>query len=148
MKKLYPGDEKGWTERYSICHGEAVKNQHHILMGRDYVAVTGFGRMHLGLPGGGSLLFHAEGHGEARLGLRAWAAGCWRPTMRVLPMGADGAGVPVFSCSCTRRNTGSSSTIYYNANKAWIPARNAEKIERRWRPQEGGPEGGLWTSII
>ena len=26
MKKLYPGDEKGWTERYSICHGEL--NQH------------------------------------------------------------------------------------------------------------------------
>ena len=47
------------------------------LMGRDYVAVTGFGRMHLGAPGGGSLLFHAEGHGEVQLGLRAgkWDAG-------------------------------------------------------------------------
>ena len=46
-EKAVSRDEKGWTERYSICHGEL--NQHHILMGRDYVAVTGFGRMHLGL---------------------------------------------------------------------------------------------------
>ena len=28
---------------------EAVKNRHHVLMGRDHVAVTGFGRMRLGL---------------------------------------------------------------------------------------------------
>ena len=104
-EKLYPGDEKGWTERYSICHGEL--NQHHILMGRDMCRH----RVRTdasGAPGGGSLLFHAEGHGEAQLGLRAgkWDAGAYE---RVLPM-SGWSGSACISCSCIRRNTGSRST--------------------------------------
>lgn len=93
MKKLYPGDEKGWTERYSICHGGL--NQHHILMGRDYVAVTGFGRMHLGLQVEDLYYFMRK-----VMEKHNWDCGLGNGMLeayeRVLPMSPDGAGVPVF----------------------------------------------------
>ena len=46
MEALYRKAEGGEKKPSEICHGEM--NQHHILMGDRYVAVTGFHKMHLG----------------------------------------------------------------------------------------------------
>ena len=125
MKKLYPGDEKGWTERYSICHGEL--NQHHILMGRDYVAVTGFGRMHLGLQVEDLYYFMRK-----VMEKHNWDCGLGNGMLeayeRVLPMSRMERECLYFMFLYPEKYW-KQINFYYNANKAWIPARNTEKIE-------------------
>lgn len=125
MKRLYPGGEKGWTERYSICHGEL--NQHHILMGPDYVAVTGFGRMHLGLQVEDLYYFMRK-----VMEKHNWDCGLGNGMLeayeRVLPMSRIERECLYFMFLYPEKYW-KQINFYYNANKAWIPARNTEKIE-------------------
>ena len=125
MKKLYPGDGKGWTEKYFICHGEL--NQHHLLMGRDYVAVTGFGRMHLGLQVEDLYYFMRK-----VMEKHNWDCGLGNGMLetyeRVLPMSRVERECLYFMFLYPEKYW-KQINFYYNANKAWIPSRNTEKIE-------------------
>ena len=47
MEQVFLREGDALKESYFICHGEL--NQHHILVGKTYVAVTEFNKMHLGL---------------------------------------------------------------------------------------------------
>ena len=125
MKKLYPGDEKGWTERYSICHGEL--NQHHILMGRDYVAVTGFGRMHLGLQVEDLYYFMRK-----VMEKHNWDCGLGNGMLeayeRVLPMSRMERECLYFMFLYPEKYW-KQLNYYMNTNKAWIPEKNVEKLK-------------------
>ena len=125
MKKLYPGDEKGWTERYSICHGEL--NQHHILMGEGFVAIIEFNKLHLGVQM--EDLYHfmrkvMEKHDwDLKLGMEMLEA-----YGRVTPLDAFDRQYLKYLFLYPEKYW-KQINFYFNASKAWIPARNLEKLK-------------------
>ena len=132
MEEVFSQESENLRASYYICHGEL--NQHHILMGKDYVAVTEFNKMHLGLQVEDLYYFTRkimEKHD-------------WNPILgesileayeRVLPMS------PVereclYYLFLYPEKYWKQLNFYYNANKAWIPARQTEKIENLERQQK------------
>ena len=107
-----------------LCHGEL--NQHHILMGPGYTAVIEFNRMHLGVQAGD--LYHfmrkvMEKHG--------WNLGLGMKMLesydKILPMG-NVEREYLYYLFLYPEKYWKQLNFYYNANKAWIPARNVEKL--------------------
>lgn len=117
--------ETGGPERY-LCHGEL--NQHHILMGNGYMAIIEFNRMHLGVQAAD--LYHfirkaLEKHDwDLRLGLKMLEA-----YERVLPMDAAEKEY-LYYLFLYPEKYWKQLNFYHNANKAWIPARNVEKLRK------------------
>ena len=118
-------------EKY-LCHGEL--NQHHILMGNDSVIFIEFNRMHLGVQVGD--LYHfirkvMEKHNWDRsLGhklLRAYD--------RILPMEREDREY-LYYLFLYPEKYWKQLNFYYNAGKAWIPARNTEKVKNLELQQE------------
>ncbi len=116
--------EDGAPKQY-LCHGEL--NQHHILIGQGYVAIIEFNRMHLGVQIAD--LYHfirkiMEKHGwELQLGMRLLEA-----YDRVLPMG-KGERRFLYYLFLYPEKYWKQLNFYFNAGKAWIPARNVEKLK-------------------
>ncbi len=125
MKALYEKQKGAIDAGYFICHGEM--NQHHILMGRNYVAVTEFSRMHLGLQVEDLYYFMRkvmEKHGwNESLGTSMLEA-----YERVLPM-TDLEKECLYYLFLYPEKYWKQLNFYYNANKAWIPARSTEKLK-------------------
>ena len=127
----------GWAgeiirQNYYVCHGEL--NQHHILMGRDYVAVTEFNKMHLGLQVEDLYYFIRK----------VMEKHDWNPVLgaemleayeRVLKMSRPEREC-LYYLFLYPEKYWKQINFYYNANKAWIPARQTEKIINLERQQE------------
>ncbi|MCI8512809.1 MAG: spore coat protein CotS [Lachnospiraceae bacterium] len=132
METLFAGEGGHIRERYFVCHGEL--NQHHILMGKTYIAFTEFNKMHLGLQVEDLYYFMRkvmEKHEwDERLGFSMLEA-----YERVLPMSAVEKKC-LYYLFLYPEKYWKQINFYYNANKAWIPARNAEKIRRLEAQQE------------
>lgn len=115
-----------------VCHGEL--NQHHILMGTSYVAVTEFNKMHLGLQVEDLYYFIRK----------VMEKHDWNPLLgtemldayeRVLTMNPAEREC-LYYLFLYPEKYWKQINFYYNANKAWIPARQTEKIQNLERQQE------------
>lgn len=117
-------ENEGKVPSAFLCHGEL--NQHHILMGSDYIAVIEFNKMHLGVQAAD--LYHfirkvMEKHSwDLKLGTRMLEA-----YDRVLPMNAADREY-LYCLFLYPEKYWKQLNFYFNANKAWIPARNVEKL--------------------
>ncbi len=125
MEQVFLREGDALKESYFVCHGEL--NQHHILMGKTYVAVTEFNKMHLGLQV--EDLYHFM--------RKVMEKHDWNMTLgnamldsyeRVLPM-SETERECLYYFFLYPEKYWKQINFYYNANKAWIPARNTEKIE-------------------
>lgn len=125
MEQVFLREGDALKESYFVCHGEL--NQHHILMGKTYVAVTEFNKMHLGLQV--EDLYHFM--------RKVMEKHDWNMTLgnamldsyeRVLPM-SETERECLYYLFLYPEKYWKQINFYYNANKAWIPARNTEKIE-------------------
>lgn len=133
MRGVCSGADEKIRTGYSICHGEL--NQHHILIGRDYVAVTEFNKMHFGMQVEDLYYFTRkimEKHD-------------WNPILgdsildayeRVLPLSPMEREC-LYCLFLYPEKYWKQLNFYYNTNKAWIPARQREKIENLERQEDG-----------
>lgn len=137
MKEIFfKGGEEVWEtpmrDRYFICHGEL--NQHHILMGDSYVAVTEFNKMHLGIQVEDLYYFMRK----------VMEKHDWNPVLgtamletyeQVLPMSKMEREC-LYYLFLYPEKYWKQINFYYNTNKAWIPARQTEKVRKLERQQE------------
>lgn len=125
-------EEKQDEDRMFLCHGDL--NQHHLLMGAGDVAVIEFNQMHRGKQMAD--LYHfmrkvMEKHGwDERLGL-AMTEGY----DKVLPMDSEDRKC-LYYLFLYPEKYWKQLNYYYNANKAWTPVRNVEKL-RSLKEQQG-----------
>lgn len=125
QKGLKRMEEDGQVPECCLCHGDL--NQHHILMGPGYTAIIEFNKMHLGVQVGD--LYHfirkaMEKHGwNLRLGMKMLDT-----YDRILPMGKSEKEY-LYYLFLYPEKYWKQLNFYYNANKAWIPARNVEKLQ-------------------
>jgi len=123
-KRRGPNSRQQGLPEHFLCHGEL--NQHHLLMGPGYTAVIEFNRMHLGVQTAD--LYHfirkaLEKHGwNLRLGMKMLDS-----YDRVLPMGKKEREY-LYYLFLYPEKYWKQLNFYHNANKAWIPARNVEKL--------------------
>lgn len=135
MREAFAG-ENADLSGYSICHGEL--NQHHILIGRDYVAVTEFNKLHFGFQVEDLYYFMRK----------VMEKHDWNPILgdsildayeRVLPLSPMDR-KSLYCLFLYPEKYWKQLNFYYNTNKAWIPARQREKIEGLERQEEGRME--------
>lgn len=136
MKNVFEQAGETIEKNYFVCHGEL--NQHHILIGDEYVAVTEFNKMHLGLQVEDLYYFMRkvmEKHDwDGALGnamLEAYE--------RALPM-TQTERECLYYLFLYPEKYWKQINFYYNANKAWVPARQTEKIYSLERQQESRKE--------
>lgn len=115
---------KSGEEPRLLCHGDL--DQHHVLMGSGYVAVIEYNRMHLGLQMEDLYRFMRkamEKHGWSLfLGMDMLNA-----YEKVLPLGEKERKC-LYYLFLYPEKYWKQINYYFNANKAWIPARNMDKI--------------------
>lgn len=123
---------RGDGQNAFLCHGEL--NQHHILMGDGYVAVTEFNKMHLGMQVEDLYYFMRKVMEKHDWSLLLGTA-MLETYDRVLPMSRIDR-----ECLCCLflypEKYWKQINFYYNTNKAWIPARQTEKVRKLERQQE------------
>ena len=109
-----------------LCHGDL--DHHHLLMGNGFTAVIGFNRMHLGLQVVDLYRFMRkvmEKHDwDVELGISMLKA-----YEGELPLTA-GERKALYCLFLYPEKYWKQINFYYNNNKAWIPARNTEKLRR------------------
>ena len=107
-----------------LCHGDL--DQHHVLMGTNYTAIIEYNRMHLGIQVSDLYRFMRkvmEKHGwEVDLGLSMLDS-----YERVLPMDRQEL-TCLYYLFLYPEKYWKQLNFYYNANKAWIPGRNIDKL--------------------
>jgi len=115
---------KSGEEPRLLCHGDL--DQHHVLMGSGYVAVIEYNRMHLGLQMEDLYRFMRkamEKHGwSLSMGMDMLNA-----YEKVLPLGEKERKC-LYYLFLYPEKYWKQINYYFNANKAWIPARNMDKI--------------------
>ncbi|MEF9938544.1 MAG: spore coat protein CotS [Clostridium sp.] len=122
MKRI---EEEHQIPAHYLCHGEL--NQHHVLMNSEYTAIIEFNKMHLGVQAAD--LYHfirkaMEKHGwDLNLGMKMLDA-----YDQILPMGKMEREY-LYYLFLYPEKYWKQLNFYYNANKAWIPARNVEKLK-------------------
>ena len=129
LELLESGQEEG---QLFLCHGDL--NQHHLLMGEGGIAVIEFNQMHRGKQMAD--LYHfmrkvMEKHG--------WGEGLGLAMMenydKVLPI--DGKDREcLYYLFLYPEKYWKQLNYYYNANKAWTPAKNVEKLQKLKEQQE------------
>lgn len=124
MEELFKKRGGDLAGEYHVCHGEL--NQHHILMGKYYVAVTEFNKMHLGLQVE-DLYYFMRKVMEKHDWNRNLGCSMLEAYERVLPLNETEREC-LYYLFLYPEKYWKQINFYYNANKAWIPARNAEKI--------------------
>ncbi|MBQ7796757.1 MAG: spore coat protein CotS [Lachnospiraceae bacterium] len=131
MAAVFEREGESIKNSYYVCHGEL--NQHHILMGKDYVAVTEFNKMHLGLQVEDLYYFMRK----------VMEKHDWNPSLgesmleayeRVLVM-SQRERECLYYLFLYPEKYWKQINFYYNANKAWVPARQTEKIASLERQQ-------------
>ena len=132
QKGLEVLEEASEPARLFLCHGDL--NQHHLLMGSGDVAVIEFNQMHRGNQMAD--LYHfmrkvMEKHGwDERLGQAMTDA-----YNRVLPMDGQDREC-LYYLFLYPEKYWKQLNYYYNANKAWTPAKNVEKLRNLKEQQE------------
>ena len=132
MKQVFQEEEEAINQSYFVCHGEL--NQHHILIGDHYVALTEFNKMHLGLQVEDLYYFMRkvmEKH-DWNLSLGESMLEAYE---KVLPM-TSAERKCLYYLFLYPEKYWKQINFYYNANKAWVPARQTEKIISLERQQE------------
>lgn len=125
--------KSGAQDRLFLCHGDL--NQHHVLVGADDVAFIEFNQMHRGVQM--TDLYHfmrkvMEKHNwNERLGISMMEA-----YERVLPMEREDRAC-LYYLFLYPEKYWKQLNYYYNANKAWIPAKNVEKLKNLDAQEEG-----------
>lgn len=121
--EVQPPGQKDRKPLY-LCHGDL--DQHHVLMGGSYTAIIEYNRMHLGIQISDLYRFMRkvmEKHGwNLDLGLSMLDS-----YERVLPMEPKERGC-LYYLFLYPEKYWKQLNFYYNANKAWIPARNTDKL--------------------
>lgn len=116
------GKEK--EDTFFLCHGDL--DQHHVLIGPGYTAIVEYNRMHLGVQAGDLYRLMRkvlEKHGwNVDLGISMLDS-----YQRVLPMGKKEREC-LYNLFLFPEKYWKQLNFYYNTNKAWIPARNVEKL--------------------
>lgn len=124
--------KSGAQDRLFLCHGDL--NQHHVLVGGDDVALIEFNQMHRGVQM--SDLYHfmrkvMEKHNwNEHLGISMMEA-----YERVLPLGTEDRAC-LYYLFLYPEKYWKQLNYYYNANKAWVPAKNVEKLKNLDAQQE------------
>lgn len=107
-----------------LCHGDL--DQHHLLMGDGYTAIIEYNRMHLGVQSTDLYRFMRK-----VMEKHNWNVDLGRSMMdayeRVLDMGSKEMRCLYYMFLYPEKYW-KQINFYYNANKAWIPARNIEKL--------------------
>lgn len=107
-----------------LCHGDL--DQHHLLMGDSYTAIIEYNRMHLGVQSTDLYRFMRK-----VMEKHNWNVDLGRSMMdayeRVLDMSAKEMRCLYYMFLYPEKYW-KQINFYYNANKAWIPARNIEKL--------------------
>ena len=115
-----------------LCHGDL--DHHHVLMGGNYVAIVEYNRMHLGVQAADLYRFMRkvmEKHGwNLRLGAMMLDA-----YERILPM-SEKERKCLYYLFLYPEKYWKQLNYYYNANKAWIPARNTDKLKALQEQEE------------
>jgi len=124
MERVFSQAADEIERSYYVCHGEL--NQHHILIGLDYVAVTEFNKMHLGLQVEDLYYFMRKVMEKHEWNL-ALGSAMLEAYERVLPM-AEAERECLYYLFLYPEKYWKQINFYYNANKAWVPARQTEKI--------------------
>ena len=132
MKKIFEQAGQTMEQSYFVCHGEL--NQHHLLIGSDYVAVTEFNKMHLGLQIE-DLYYFMRKVMEKHDWDMALGTGMLEAYERVLPMTLEEKEC-LYYLFLYPEKYWKQINFYYNANKAWVPARQTEKIRSLEQQQE------------
>lgn len=121
MKEL--GQKEG--NRQFLCHGNL--DHHHILMGDGYVALIEFNKMHLGNQMAD--LYHFM---RKVMEKREWNQEIGREMLsaynQVLPL-KEAERSCLYYLFLYPEKYWKQINFYYNARKAWIPARNMEKVQ-------------------
>ena len=142
MEKLYEIHGKEIADGYAVCHGEP--DYHHILIGNGYTAVTEFNQMHLGVQMEDLYYFLRkimEKHDwNERLGRQVMES-----YERVLPVSEVERQV-LYYLFLYPEKYWKQINFYYNANKAWVPAKSTEKI-RKLEAQQEARESFIQTVI-
>lgn len=115
-----------------LCHGDL--DQHHVLIGGNYTAIIEYNRMHLGLQVMDLYRFMRkvmEKHNwNTELGISMLDS-----YERVLPM-ASKERACLYYLFLYPEKYWKQLNFYYNANKAWIPGRNIDKLHNLEEQQE------------
>lgn len=118
-----PAGSKGEKPVF-LCHGDL--DQHHVLMGPGYTAVIEYNRMHMGIQIADLYRFMRkvmEKHGwDEELGMSMLDS-----YERVLPMDHEERSC-LYYLFLYPEKYWKQLNFYYNANKAWIPGRNIDKL--------------------
>ena len=142
MEKLYEIHGKEIADGYAVCHGEP--DYHHILIGNGYTAVTEFNQMHLGVQMEDLYYFLRkimEKHDwNERLGRQVMES-----YERVLPV-SEVERQLLYYLFLYPEKYWKQINFYYNANKAWVPAKSTEKI-RKLEAQQEARESFIQTVI-
>ena len=107
-----------------LCHGDL--DQHHVLVGEGYVAVVGYNRLHLGLQMEDLYRFMRkamEKHNWS-LGLGMDMLGAYEKVLSLEQKDKES----LYYLFLYPEKYWKQINYYFNANKAWIPARNMDKI--------------------
>lgn len=119
-----PKEQEGQKPLY-LCHGDL--DQHHVLMGNSYTAIIEYNRMHLGIQAADLYRFMRkvmEKQGwNIDLGLSMLDS-----YERVMPMNKKER-TCLYYLFLYPEKYWKQLNFYYNANKAWIPGRNIEKLQ-------------------
>ena len=132
MSHIFSENETELQADYGVCHGEL--NQHHLLIGNTYVAVTEFNKMHLGLQVEDLYYFMRkvmEKH-DWNLSLGMAMLEAYERVLVMSPLERK----CLYYLFLYPEKYWKQINFYYNANKAWIPARQTEKIANLERQQE------------
>lgn len=125
--------KKQGQDRLFLCHGDL--DQHHVLMGCGDVVFIEFNQMHLGSQMTDLYRFMRkvmEKHNwNEHLGLAMM-----EEYDRILPIGREDREC-LYYLFLYPEKYWKQLNYYYNANKAWIPAKNVEKLRNLEEQQEG-----------
>lgn len=126
MEQLYEKHGEEIMNGYAVCHGEP--DYHHILIGNGYTAVTEFNQMHLGVQMEDLYYFLRK-----IMEKHDWNERLGRQIMetyeRVLPITELERQVLYYLFRYPEKYW-KQINFYYNANKAWVPAKSTEKIKK------------------
>ena len=125
LEEVYQQEKERIDRKSFVCHGEL--NQHHLLIGDHYVAVTEFNKMHLGLQIEDLYYFMRkimEKHDwDLKLGMDMMEA--YEHVLAIDPVERQ----CLYYLFLYPEKYWKQINFYYNANKAWIPVRQTEKIQ-------------------
>lgn len=107
-----------------LCHGDL--DHHHVLMGDGYVAVVEYNRLHLGLQMEDLYRFMRKAMEKHNWSLTL-GTDMLKAYEKVLPLGQEERGC-LYYLFLYPEKYWKQINYYFNANKAWIPERNMDKI--------------------